>query len=101
MDIVERLRGDYGLPIAFETIPICHEAADEIERLREQVDFERASLQAAFGELRKLDGDIERLHQQNAELVKTLRKYADEEYNGYNANGGHARAAIAKATGGE
>ena len=72
-DIVERLRGDYGLPIAFETIPICHEAADEIERLR----------------------------QQNAELVEALRKYADEEYNGYNANGGHARAAIAKATGGE
>ena len=35
-DIVERLRGDYGLPIAFETIPICHEAADEIERLREE-----------------------------------------------------------------
>lgn len=34
---------------------------DEIERLREQVKFERDSLQSAFGEMRKQDGDIERL----------------------------------------
>lgn len=35
----------------------------ELERLRKQVEFERASLQAAFRELRKQDGDIERLRQ--------------------------------------
>ena len=36
MDIVKRLRGDYGVPVPFTTTPICHEAADEIERLRQQ-----------------------------------------------------------------
>ena len=35
MDIVKRLRGDYGVPVPFTTTPICHEAADEIERLRQ------------------------------------------------------------------
>lgn len=80
MDIVERLKQEFSgnalKDIADQTrayVKERHEAADEIERLR----------------------------QQNAELVEALRKYADEEYNGYNANGGHARAAIAKATGGE
>ena len=38
MDIVKRLRGDYGVPVPFITTPICHEAADEIERLRQQVE---------------------------------------------------------------
>lgn len=55
MDIVETLRERYRLD------PTVQEAADEIERLREQVEFERASLRSAFGEMRKLDGDIERL----------------------------------------
>jgi hypothetical protein len=27
-------------------------------------------------------------------LESALRKYADEEYNGYNADGGHARRAL-------
>ena len=30
------------------------------------------------------------------ELVQTLKWYADEEYNGYNANGGAARAMLEK-----
>ena len=37
MDIVKRLRGDYGVPVPFTTTPICHEAADEIERLRHAI----------------------------------------------------------------
>jgi peptidoglycan hydrolase CwlO-like protein len=49
------------------------EAADEIERLREQVEFERASLQAAFGELTKLDKDIK-------ELKKTIETLEEEVY---------------------
>lgn len=39
MDIVDRLRGDYGVPVPFKTTPICHEAADEIERLRLEKEF--------------------------------------------------------------
>ena len=35
MDIVKRLRGEYGLPQQIKTTPICQDAADEIERLRE------------------------------------------------------------------
>ena len=69
MDIVERLRGDYGLPIPLETTPICHEAADEIERLR----------------------------QQNAELLAALKDMSGAGY----AIVSIYRAAIAKAKGGE
>lgn len=77
-------------------------AADEIERLREQVEFERASLQAAFGELRKLDGDIERLNQQNAELLKALTSlYEACRWEKVAPEIDDAKAAIAKATGGE
>lgn len=51
-DLVARLRGKYAVPIndgggpidgkkeylrVFNTLPICHEAADEIERLRAQL----------------------------------------------------------------
>jgi hypothetical protein len=61
MDIVERLRE--GFPTNYEL-----DAADEIERLREQIVFERASLRSALDELRKQDGDIERL-QKHIELL--------------------------------
>ena len=93
MDIVERLR---SLKSDEYIENLVGKAADEIERLREQVDFERASLQAAFGELRKLDGDIERLRQRNAELVEEIKKlkqakevnkydthYPDDGFGGY------------------
>ena len=45
MDIVKRLRGDYGVPVPFTTTPICHEAADEIERLRQQNERMKETLQ--------------------------------------------------------
>lgn len=45
----------------------------EIERLREQVEFERTYLQAAFGELTKLDKDIE-------DLKKTIETLEEEVY---------------------
>ena len=49
MDIVNRLRGDYGLPIIVETTPICHEAADEIDRLRLRIEYlELVARQAAY-----------------------------------------------------
>ena len=60
MDIVERLR---EVPVNTIHWVKCHDAADEIERLREQVEFERASLRSAFGEMWKLDGDIDRLRE--------------------------------------
>jgi collagenase-like PrtC family protease len=34
------------------------------------------------------------LVEENEKLRAALQKYADEEYNGYNACGGHARAAL-------
>ena len=59
MDIVKRLKAKP--PKGFVTSPLMIEAADEIERLRGQVEFERASLRSAFVELKERDNEIERL----------------------------------------
>ena len=77
MDIVKRLRGDYGVPVPFTTTPICHEAADEIERLRQQ----KAELLA---EMERIANVSERWEDS---LVSQINEIA--------------RAALAKATGGE
>ena len=69
-DIVERLRKNCACN--FDSTPCgaeeecrnAFEAADEIERLREQVEIERASLRAAFEELRTLDKQIEWLRKE-------------------------------------
>ena len=57
MDIVEKLRE--GFPTNYEL-----DAADEIERLREQVEFERASLRSALEELKVSDKKIEWLQKE-------------------------------------
>lgn len=59
MDIVERLQIDFWR----EGDPDLKEAADEIERLRGQVEFERTSLRSAFDELLERDNEIERLRE--------------------------------------
>ena len=104
MDIVERLLSwlnyeptDYIEP----AISDIKEAADEIERLREQVEFERASLQAAFGELRKLDGDIERMREVLQNIADGPRDVEKSYISLLHEVRSEARAAIAKATGGE
>ena len=38
--------------------------------------------------------EIERLRARETRLREALQKYADEEYNGYNACGKHARAVL-------
>jgi len=81
MDIVNRLRGDYGLPIALETIPICHEAADEIERLRQQV----ADLINALQTINKWQPSSKT--QPRQKIIDNIQFYA--------------HLSIAKATGGE
>jgi len=48
MDIVKRLRGEYDLPQQIKTTPICHEAADEIERLRKRVELLEGYLSGAL-----------------------------------------------------
>jgi hypothetical protein len=40
--------------------------------------------------------EIKRLRARETRLREALQKYADEEYNGYNACGKHARAALAE-----
>lgn len=102
MDIVDDLRDLNSMHTPKEVSDIGEKAANEIERLREQVEFERASLQAAFGELRKLDGDIERLHQQNADLVEALTNlYESCRWEKVCPTIDAAKDAIAKATGEE
>jgi len=81
MDIVNRLRGDYGLPIALETIPICHEAADEIDRLRQQV----ADLINALQTINKWQPSSKT--QPRQKIIDNIQFYA--------------HLSIAKATGGE
>jgi len=63
MDIVERLRTEQPSYV------LIGDAAIEIERLREQVEFERASLRSALEELRKQDANIERLRDTLQKIV--------------------------------
>jgi hypothetical protein len=76
MDIVERLRMKGPMSFQMDWSDRA-KAADEIERLREQVEFERASLRSAFGEMRKLDGDIERLR----EVIENMTNLSNNLWN--------------------
>ena len=51
-DIVIRLRSKYG-----GQLPICNEAADEIERLREQNDHLKANVEMLLAEAREVRGE--------------------------------------------
>ena len=70
MDIVERLRQRIGL-VTFDSDAIAlHDAADTIEQLRGQVDFERECREDTYADLEKQDAEIERLR-------KTLRQITE------------------------
>lgn len=61
MDIVERLRQRIGL-VKFDSDAIAlHDAANTIEQLRGQVDFERECREDTYADLEKQDAEIERL----------------------------------------
>jgi hypothetical protein len=72
MDIVDDLRDLNSMHTPKEVSDIGEKAADEIERLRGQVEFERASLRSAFQEMREYDKQIEWLRKQNAVLETEL-----------------------------
>ena len=55
---------------------------DLVKRLRKTQDWTFAPCREAADRIEKLEA--------------ALRKYADEEYNGYNADGAHARKALEK-----
>lgn len=63
------------------------EAVEVIERLRCILDEEEAKHNL-------LNAAIQDLAARIAELEAALRFYADDNYNGYNGNGAHARAAL-------
>ena len=71
MDIVERLR--IRIHTSADETALTNEAAEEIELLREQVEHERSSSWFALVELEESNKQIERLHQQNAELASALK----------------------------
>ena len=61
---------------------------DLVKRLREYGDWPQDVLYREWAEWSHKAADrIEKLE-------ASLRKYADEEYNGYNADGAHARKAL-------
>ena len=61
MDIVERLRQRIGL-VKFDSDAIAlRDAADIIEQLRGQVDFERECREDTYADLEKQDAEIKRL----------------------------------------
>lgn len=63
MDIVERLRQRIAL-VKFDSDAIAlHDAADTIEQLRGQVDFERECREDTYADLEKQDAEIERLRE--------------------------------------
>jgi len=61
MDIVERLRQRIGL-VKFDSDAIAlRDAADTIEQLRGQVEFERECRNGAYADREKQDAEIKRL----------------------------------------
>jgi predicted nucleic acid-binding Zn-ribbon protein len=97
MDIVAKLKDAYS----FLGDPLHRTAYEEIERLRGQVEFERASLRSAFDELRERDNEIERLREDKAELVEALidmRNHINKRDWDENVSN-EAKATFAKATG--
>jgi len=63
MDIVERLRQRIGL-VKFDSDAIAlRDAADTIEQLRGQVDFERECREGTYADLEKQDAEIKRLRE--------------------------------------
>ena len=64
MDIVERLRQRIAL-VKFDSDAIAlHDAADTIEQLRGQVDFETQCREDTYADLKIQDAEIERLREQ-------------------------------------
>ena len=66
---------------------------EEAERLAEWCNVGLPIIATA---LRSLAADRDALKAENAKLREALRYYADDNYNGYNGNGAHARAALAE-----
>lgn len=84
--LVKRLRrGQYDVLCA-KHIPteMTKEAADRIEKL------EMTARGVPIRDMTALSKALDRIEK----LEAALRKYADEEYNGYNADGAHARKAL-------
>ena len=73
MDIVDRLRQRIGL-VKFDSDAIAlHDAADTIEQLRGQVDFERECREDTYADLEKQDAEIEQLREVLKELEWQLK----------------------------
>ena len=71
MDIVERLRQRIGL-VKFDSDAIAlRDAADIIEQLRGQVDFERECREDTYADLEKQDAEIERLRKILEDVLET------------------------------
>ena len=71
MDIVERLRQRIGL-VKFDSDAIAlRDAADTIEQLRGQVDFERECREDPYADLEKQDAEIERLRKILEDVLET------------------------------
>ena len=71
MDIVERLRQRIAL-VKFDSDAIAlHDAADTIEQLRGQVDFERECREDTYADLEKQDAEIERLRKILEDVLET------------------------------
>ena len=71
MDIVERLRQRIAL-VKFDSDAIAlHDAADTIEQLRGQVEFERECREDTYADLEKQDAEIERLRKILEDVLET------------------------------
>lgn len=74
-DIVERLREPVELDVPIETCRLMDKAADEIERLREELDFVIHEGEMVEGQI--INAEITRLRAREAELVEALEPLAD------------------------
>jgi len=71
METVDRLRQRIGL-VKFDSDAIAlHDAADTIEQLRGQVEFERECREDTYADLEKQDAEIERLRKILEDVLET------------------------------
>lgn len=79
-DLLERLRADTGQSVF---CALCHEAADEIERLRSDRDHHRRLYCKTDDENAKLEAEIERLRAALRAVVDCDEKYELTAYYNY------------------
>ena len=66
----------------------------EASRVQKMLTEQNEWIDKLKSQIMRLELDVVGYRVRNKQLEAALRKYADEEYNGFNADGAHARKAL-------